>query len=304
MHITRLIAADAPRYKALMLHAYAVADDAFTSTPEERAAEPDAWWASRIAEAKGLSQVYGAFSGNELVGAVALAFATKPKIKHKAHLVGLFVNRAARGLGVGKALVQAALAAAAARPGIAVITLTVTEGNAAALALYEACGFKTFGIEPMALATLDGYKSKVHMGCKLAQPPACRPDGFNVGGQNFSDPDKSMNNLFAATPQAPYYAVIFSSLRTSGENGYEQMAQRMLALAAQQAGFLGAESARGDDGFGITVSYWASEDAITRWKANLEHLAAQQLGKAAWYEHYEIRVAKVERAYGKARVSP
>ena len=77
------------------------------------------------------------------------------------------------------------------------------------------------------------------------------------------------------------------------------MAERMVELASQQPGFLGAESVRGQDGFGITVSYWASAEAISSWKANIEHIAAQELGKTAWYDHYELRVAKVERAYGK-----
>ena len=93
--------------------------------------------------------------------------------------------------------------------------------------------------------------------------------------------------------------MIFSSLRTVGDNGYSQMAERMVELASQQPGFLGAESVRGQDGFGITVSYWASAEAISSWKANIEHIAAQELGKTAWYDHYELRVAKVERAYGK-----
>lgn len=103
----------------------------------------------------------------------------------------------------------------------------------------------------------------------------------------------------AKTPEPPYYAVIFSSRRTAGDNGYEQVAERMMQLAAEQPGFLGVESARGQDGFGITVSYWASAEAISHWKANIEHLAAQEMGKGAWYECYEIRVAKVERVYGK-----
>jgi heme-degrading monooxygenase HmoA len=108
-----------------------------------------------------------------------------------------------------------------------------------------------------------------------------------------------MNPLpaFAKTPDPPYYAVIFPSRRTEGDNGYGRMAEIMVELAAHQAGFLGIESARGDDGFGITVSYWASAEAIAAWKADVEHLAAQQMGKRVWYEHYEIRVAKVERAY-------
>lgn len=106
--------------------------------------------------------------------------------------------------------------------------------------------------------------------------------------------------MFAKTPELPYYAVIFSSQRTAGDNGYGKMAERMVELAARQPGFLGVESARDGDGFGITVSYWESTEAIAAWKDDVEHLAAQELGKRAWYEHYELKVAKVERAYAKS----
>lgn len=104
---------------------------------------------------------------------------------------------------------------------------------------------------------------------------------------------------FARLPQPPYYAVIFSSRRSSDDQGYQPMAERMVALAAGQPGFLGVESARGEDGFGITVSYWASEAAIAAWRAHAEHRIAQESGKANWYAHYEVRIARVERAYGK-----
>jgi len=167
MHVARLVASDAPRYRALMLHAYAAAADAFTSTPQERAAEPESWWVGRIAGPKGLSQVWGAFHDGELLGTVTVEFSDKPKTAHKAHLIGMFVNEASRGLGAGKALVKAALAAAAARPGVLVVTLTVTEGNLPAVALYESCGFSTFGVEPMAVATPGGFKAKVHMWHRL-----------------------------------------------------------------------------------------------------------------------------------------
>ena len=103
---------------------------------------------------------------------------------------------------------------------------------------------------------------------------------------------------FAETPEPPYYAVIFTSRRAADDGAYAKMAKRMVALAAQQPGYLGMESARGADGLGITVSYWNSAEAIAAWRANAEHLAAQALGKRSWYEHYEVRVAKVERAYG------
>ena len=103
---------------------------------------------------------------------------------------------------------------------------------------------------------------------------------------------------FAVTPVPPYFAVIFSSTRTPGDQGYGEMADRMVELAARQPGFLGVESARGQDGFGITVSYWESEAAIAAWRGQLEHRQAQQLGLERWYDHFEIRVARVERAHG------
>jgi heme-degrading monooxygenase HmoA len=104
---------------------------------------------------------------------------------------------------------------------------------------------------------------------------------------------------FASTRQPPYYAVIFSSQRSDLDDGYEQMAARMMDLASLQPGFLGAESVRSENGFGITVSYWQSIEAITNWKMNAEHQAAQETGKRLWYESYVLRIAKVERAYGK-----
>jgi heme-degrading monooxygenase HmoA len=113
----------------------------------------------------------------------------------------------------------------------------------------------------------------------------------------------SKSSTFAKTPQPPYYAVIFSSQRTGGDRGYEQMAERMFGLAAKQPGFLGAESARDADGFGITVSYWSSEEAIAKWKTHADHQPAQEAGQRVWYADYQIRVAKVERAYGKTPVA-
>jgi len=107
---------------------------------------------------------------------------------------------------------------------------------------------------------------------------------------------------FAVSPQPPYYAVIFSSRRTSGDDeGYARTAERMGELAAAMTGYLGIESARGADGFGITVSYWSSEEAIAAWKAQMDHRAAQAQGQARWYEHYELRIARVERAYSGPR---
>ena len=102
---------------------------------------------------------------------------------------------------------------------------------------------------------------------------------------------------FAPTPEPPYYAVIFTSQRRPEDEGYAAMATAMMELALRQPGCLGAESARAANGFGITVSYFADEASIHAWKQEVRHLAAQRLGKERWYSHYELRVARVERAY-------
>jgi heme-degrading monooxygenase HmoA len=104
---------------------------------------------------------------------------------------------------------------------------------------------------------------------------------------------------FAKTPPPPYYAVIFTSLRHGADDGYGATADRMVELAQQQPGYLGVESVRGEDGLGITVSYWKDEASIAGWRRHLEHTAARERGRTAWYAHYELRVAYVERAYGK-----
>jgi heme-degrading monooxygenase HmoA len=111
------------------------------------------------------------------------------------------------------------------------------------------------------------------------------------------DPD------FATLPEPPYWAVVFSSRRAADgdDDGYAAMAERMVRLGREQPGFLGIESARDACGFGITVSYWRSEADIAAWKANAEHRLAQDEGQRRWYAHFELRVARVERAYGKAR---
>ncbi len=101
--------------------------------------------------------------------------------------------------------------------------------------------------------------------------------------------------MIAKTPVPPYYAVIFSSVRTEGDNGYSDMADRMVEMAKQQAGFLGVESAR--DEIGITVSYWRDLNSIKAWKENFEHSIAREKGRNEWYQSFKTRIAKVERDY-------
>lgn len=110
--------------------------------------------------------------------------------------------------------------------------------------------------------------------------------------------------MIASTPQPPYYAVIFTSVRTNAADGYGDMATRMVELAHGQTGFLGVESARDSSErrtVGITVSYWDSLDAIRNWKQHAEHRIAQQTGRDRWYESYRVRICKVERDYGFER---
>ena len=102
----------------------------------------------------------------------------------------------------------------------------------------------------------------------------------------------------ASTPKPPYYAVIFTSIKTEDNDGYAEMAEQMATLAAQQPGYLGMETAREE--LGITVSYWESIDAIKRWKQQADHQQAQRLGRERWYQSYRIRISKVERDYGRS----
>ena len=101
--------------------------------------------------------------------------------------------------------------------------------------------------------------------------------------------------MIAKTSTPPYYAVIFSSVRTNGDNGYSKMADKMIELASKQDEFLGIESAREE--IGITVSYWKDLEAIKKWKENSEHIVAREKGKTDWYKFFKIRISKVERDY-------
>ena len=99
----------------------------------------------------------------------------------------------------------------------------------------------------------------------------------------------------AETPEPPYYAVIFTNIKNEIDEGYGEMADKMVELGSQQPGFLGIESVR--DGLGITVSYWKDLESIKNWKKNTDHLLAQKLGREKWYSAFKTRIAKVERDY-------
>lgn len=102
----------------------------------------------------------------------------------------------------------------------------------------------------------------------------------------------------AETPRPPYYVVIFASVKTGPDAAYDEMAAALAERVRGQPGFLGLDSVRDSEGFGITTAYFSDEAAISAWKADADHLAAQKLGKERWYKEYRVRIARVERDYG------
>ena len=167
MHVTVLRASNATQYKAIMLHAYEHAADAFTSTPAEREREPDNWWIDRISDPTGLKIAFGVFDGSVLVGTAALEFSAKRKTRHKALIIGMYVLPEWRKNGIARTLVRAAIDYCRMREGIRAIQLEATEGTIPAIALYRDLGFIEFGVEPLGLLTESGYRSKLHMWLEL-----------------------------------------------------------------------------------------------------------------------------------------
>ncbi|MFY0731598.1 GNAT family N-acetyltransferase [Pseudomonas sp. NFX15] len=161
MWIERLDASHALDYRALMLEAYDLHPQAFTSSVRERAAMPLSWWESRLTNK--LDVVLGAFEEGRLAGIVGLAFEPREKARHKVTLFGMYVTASVRQRGLGQKLVQAALAEARHHAGLRLIQLTATAGNETAFKLYQRCGFAQFGLEPMAVRVGEDYFDKLHM---------------------------------------------------------------------------------------------------------------------------------------------
>jgi len=162
--IERLHPRHAASYRALMLEAYRVHPDAFTSSARERTALPLSWWEARLDDKEDAPEVVLAITDQQaILGVVGLGFNSRDKARHKVSLFGMYVPHAHQHKGFGRQLLDAALLQASLRPHASLIQLTVSEHNAAALRLYEQCGFKAFGLEPMAVALDDGFVSKVHM---------------------------------------------------------------------------------------------------------------------------------------------
>lgn len=147
-----------------MLEAYALHPDAFTSSVADREALPLSWWEQRLAEGDHPTEVvFGCVCDGQLAGVAGRSFETREKTCHKATLFGMYVAAGFRHLGLGRRLVDHAMGYAKERPGVLVVQLTVSQGNQAAQALYERCGFVPFGCEPFAIAVGNEFVSKVHM---------------------------------------------------------------------------------------------------------------------------------------------
>jgi ribosomal protein S18 acetylase RimI-like enzyme len=160
----RLRPEDAPAYRDLMLEAYTAHPDAFTSSPSERQILPMAWWEDRLStDAHANECVFGAFVASQLVGVAGLSFQTREKLRHKCSVFGMYVRPSHRGHQLGDGLLGAVLKAARQQRGVSLAQLTVTQGNRAAVALYERHGFVAFGVEPQAVVAPSGAVTKLHM---------------------------------------------------------------------------------------------------------------------------------------------
>ena len=184
MSIQRLQPQHAAVYRQLMLEAYALQPDAYTSSVAERAALPLSWWEARLSSSPQTPEiVVGALIDGQFAGVAGVRFESREKSRHKATLFGMYVRLPYRQTGLGKQLVDAAIACAKVRTGVEIVQLTVTDGNRAAQTLYERCGFEPFGVEPYAVAldALDkadkAYVAKVHMWHSLA-PELQSPNDF------------------------------------------------------------------------------------------------------------------------------
>jgi ribosomal protein S18 acetylase RimI-like enzyme len=171
MTIRRLVPSDVQTYRELMLEAYELHPDAFTSSHAERDALPLAWWESRLAVGPLASEiVLGTFQSGQLAGVAGLSFESREKTRHKATLFGMYIPARFRHRGLGRQLVLAVLEQAKARGGLTIVQLTVTQGNTGAHLLYEKCGFVQFGLEPFAIANGPEFFSKIHMWRDLGLP--------------------------------------------------------------------------------------------------------------------------------------
>jgi RimJ/RimL family protein N-acetyltransferase/heme-degrading monooxygenase HmoA len=174
--------------------------------------------------------------------------------------------------------------------GLQRLEIVVAQGNEASAAVAQRAGATCEGLLRLRTRTPEGLADAWMF--SLVPPDAFAPPGPPVPAR------APLPKGFAPRETVGCYAVIFTSHHAGALAGYDEAAQHMVDLAAQQRGYLGMESVRGADGMGITVSYWRTAADIIAWRQQAQHTMIREQGRAEWYSHYELRVAKVERAYG------
>jgi L-amino acid N-acyltransferase YncA/heme-degrading monooxygenase HmoA len=221
-------------------------------------------------------------AGRVLGYAYATRFHSRAAFRHTAE-VTVYLQEGMASKGLGRLLYDQLIQALRAQ-GCRVLVGVISLPNEASVGLHEAMGFVKVGHLPRVGHKFGRWLDIGHWSLDLQSPP----EGSDR---------ETAEARFARTPEPPYYAVVFASQRTDHDDGYAEMAAVLDQLAAEQPGCLGVEFARDASGFGITVSYWQDLASIAQWKAHATHLQAQQRGKRDWYASFELRIARVERAY-------
>ncbi len=161
LEVRFLASADAGAYSAIRLEALELEPDAFSSSAEEHRRLSAEEIGRRLASEDNF--VAGAFLGGRLIGTAGFYREKGPKTRHLGFVWGVYVNREARGRGIGRAMMEALLDRATKIAGLEQIRMSVTTTQEAAARLYRSLGFEPWGREPRAIKIGDRYIDEEHM---------------------------------------------------------------------------------------------------------------------------------------------